>query len=173
MSDFAARISGRRPTEPRRLTGWMVLLYLVGFFAAVMSVNGVMVYEALSTMSGVETDSAYQAGRRYEQDVAMAKAQDARHWQVDADVAPAPGGTTQIVIVARDAAGRPLIGMAASAVFERPTDRRLDQDVAVTEASPGRFRGSAAIPAGQWDVVIELSRQGNRLFRSRNRIILK
>ena len=48
------------------------------------AVNGVMVHEALSTLSGVDTDSAYQAGRMYEHEVAMAKAQDARQWRVEA-----------------------------------------------------------------------------------------
>ena len=66
----------KRPAA--RLTGRMVLLCLVGFFGVVFGVNGILVHEALSTFGGVDTDSAYQAGRMFEQDVAMAKAQDAR-----------------------------------------------------------------------------------------------
>ena len=62
--------------------------------------------------------------------------------------------------------------MDASAHFERPTDRRLDRPVAITEEAPGRFRGSSKISSGQWDLVIELSRGGERLFRSRNRVVL-
>jgi nitrogen fixation protein FixH len=159
-------------TAPR-LTGRMVLLCLVGFFGVVFGVNGIMVHEALSTFGGVDTDSAYQAGRKFEQDVAEAKAQDARQWHVDAKVTPTPGGAQRIDVVARDAAGRPLRGLALSAAFERPIDRRLDRSVNVTEDQPGQFHGSAEIPAGQWDLVIELSRQGDRLFRSRNRLVLK
>jgi len=157
----------------RPLTGWRILLYLVGFFAVVMGVNGIMAYAALSTMRGTDTDSAYQAGRQFEQDVAMAKAQDARHWHVDAKVATAPTGARRLDVVARDAAGRPLSGIALSAVFERPTDGRLDQPVAVAEDAPGRFHGNAAIAPGQWDLVIELTRAGEPMFRSRNRIVLK
>jgi nitrogen fixation protein FixH len=157
----------------RPLTGRMVLLCLIGFFGVVFGVNGIMIHEALSTFGGVDTDSAYQAGQKFEQDVAMAKAQDARQWHVDAKVAPAPDGSRRIDVAARDAAGRPLRGLALTAVFERPIDRRLDRSVDVTEDSPGQFHGSAEIPAGQWDLVIELSRQGDRLFRSRNRVVLK
>ncbi len=159
--------------RPRQLTGRMVLLCLVGFFAVVFAVNGVMIHAALSTFDGVETDSAYQAGRRFEQDVAMAKAQDARQWHVDAKVTPAPDGGARLDISARDAAGLPLSGMDAAAVFERPTDRRLDRSVAVTENSPGHFHGTAELAAGQWDLIIELSHQSDRQFRSKNRIILK
>jgi len=159
------------PRKP--LTGWTVLLYLVGFFAAVMGANGIMAYAALTTMRGTDTASTYQAGRLFEQDVAMAKAQDARHWQVNAKITPASGEQKRLDVDARDAAGRPLSGVALSAVFERPTDRRLDQSVTIAEEEPGHFHGSVAIAPGQWDLVIALTRAGEPMFRSRNRIVLQ
>jgi nitrogen fixation protein FixH len=159
---------------PREITGRMVLFCLLGFFAVVFAVNGVMIHEALSTFGGVETESAYQAGRKYEEDVAMARAQDARQWRVDAKVEPMPDGTARLDIVARDNAGHPLAGLDATAEFARPTDSRLDRRISVSESSAGRFRGGTeALPAGQWDLVIELSRHGDRLFRSVSRIVLK
>ncbi|HUC51386.1 MAG TPA: FixH family protein [Xanthobacteraceae bacterium] len=163
--------------EPDRLrsgrpwTGRMVLFTLLGFFGLVFAANGVLVHEALSTLTGVDTDSAYQAGRRYEREVAHAKAQDARQWRVDAKVTPTADGA-RLDITARDAAGRLLPGLDASALFERPTDRRLDQDVSLAADGAGRFHGDAALAAGQWDLVIEFSRQGEQLFRSRNRVML-
>ena len=46
--------------------------------------------------------------------------------------------------------------------------------VAVNEIGSGHFRGGAAnMAAGQWDLVIELARQGERQFRSVNRIVLR
>ncbi len=157
---------------PRRWTGWTVLFTLLGFFGVVFAVNGAMMYEALSTLSGTDTDSAYQAGLMYEQAVAMAKAQDARHWRVDAKLTPSPAGE-RLDVSARDATGQPLAGMDASAVFERPTDRRLDRSVVLVEDAAGRFHGDADVAAGQWDIVIELTRHGEQLFRSKNRVILK
>ena len=108
----------------------------------------------------------------FEHEVAMARAQDARQWHVDAKVTPSVDGA-RLDIDARDAAGRPLAGIDATATFERPTDRRMDRVVAVSETQPGRFHGNVEIPAGQWDLVIELSRYGDRQFRSKNRIILR
>lgn len=160
-------------TSGRRWTGLTVLLTLLTFFGVVFAVNGVMIFEALSTMSGTDTDSAYQAGRMFEHDVAMARAQDARHWQVDAKVTAEVDGARRLYVVARDASGKPLSGMVLSAAFERPTDRSLDRVVATAEDSPGNFHGTAEIPAGQWDLVIEFTRQGDQMFRSRNRVILK
>ena len=156
----------------RPWTGWTVLLALFGFFGVVFLVNGLMVYEALSTLSGTDTDSAYQAGLQFEQEVTESKAQDARHWHIDARLTPAAGGE-RIDLSARDAAGAPLNGMQASAVFERPTDRHLDRDVVLVEDAAGRFHGSADVVPGQWDLVIELTRHGEQMFRSKNRVVLK
>lgn len=162
-----------RPDRPRELTGGMVLYLMVAFFAVVIGVNAFMAHEALSTFGGLETDSSYKAGQMFERDVAMAKAQDAKHWHVDAKVTPAADGGALLDIIARDAAGAPLAGMAATAVFARPTDQRLDRTVAVSENAPGHFHGSADIAAGQWDLIIELSRQGERQFRSKNRVVIR
>jgi len=155
------------------VTWRLVFFCLESLFGVVIGVNVVMIHAALSTFGGVDTQSAYQAGRMFEQDVAMAKAQDDRQWHIEAKVTPSPEGAKRLDIVARDAAGLPLSGMEALAVFERPTDRRLDRNVVIAEDSPGHFHGSAEVPAGQWDLVIEFSRQGDRLFRSKNRVILK
>lgn len=159
--------SARRPW-----TGWTVLLTLFAFFGVIFLVNGVLIYEALSTLSGTDTDSAYQAGLQFEQEVAESKAQDARHWHIDARLTPASGGE-RLDLSARDAAGAPLSGIEASVVFERPTDRRLDRGVMLVEDAAGRFHGSADVAPGQWDLVIELTRHGEEMFRSKNRVVLK
>ncbi len=167
------RMRPSRAGRPREITGWTVLGLTVAFFAVVVGVNAFMAHEALSTFGGVDTESSYRAGQLFEREVALAKAQDAQHWRVEAKVTPTPDGTAVLDIVARDASGAPLTGMTATAVFARPTDRRLDRAVAVTEDAAGRFHGSAAIAAGQWDLLIELSRQGDRLFRSKNRVVIQ
>jgi nitrogen fixation protein FixH len=162
-----------RPGRPREITGRTVFALMVAFFAVVVSVNAFMAHEAVSTFGGVDTESSYRAGQMFEREVAMAKAQDAQHWRVEAKVTPATDGTTLLAIVARDAAGAPLAGMTATAMFVRPTDRRLDRAVDVAEDAGGHFRGSVAIAPGQWDLLIELSRQGERLFRSKNRVVIR
>jgi len=163
----------RRRKAPRELTGRKVLAMILAFFGVIIAVNGYMAHEAISTFTGVDTDSAYQAGRRFGGEVAKAEAQDARHWRVEANVARAGDGNVALDVSARDAANAPLRGMTATASFERPTDRRLDRTVVVREDAPGHFRGSADVSAGQWDLIIELSRAGERVFRSKNRIIIR
>jgi len=164
----------RERVKPREITGRMVLVCFLAFFGVIFAANAVLIHQALSTFGGVETESSYKAGQMFEREVAMAKAQDAQHWQVEAALTPAANGSARVQIIARDAAGTPLTGMDATVVFERPTDRRLDRTVVVHEDAPGRFGGSAEdVAAGQWDLVIELTRRGDRLFRSRSRVVLR
>ena len=74
--------------QPGQITGLMVLGFMIAFFAVIVGVNVFMAHAAISTFGGVEIDSSYHAGQMFERDVAMAKAQDAQHWQVDAKVTP-------------------------------------------------------------------------------------
>jgi nitrogen fixation protein FixH len=158
-------------TAPRPVTGRMVLFCLIGFFGIVAAANAVMIRAAVLTFGGVETASSYQARLSFAREVAAAQTQDELHWQVRANVRPT-ADSTLVEIDARDATGLPLAGLDAVARLERPTDRRADQAVALRDHAPGQFRGVTAPVVGQWDLVIELSRGGERVFRSRNRLVL-
>jgi nitrogen fixation protein FixH len=159
-------------SKPKELTGRTVLLCLVAFFAVVTGINAVMIRFAVSTFGGVETESAYQAGLAFARETREAAAQDALHWQVSATVSAA-GGDRLVEVTARDAAGRPLAGLGAAARLAHPTDKRLDHVIELHERGAGRFEGRSDAPAGQWTLLIELDRDGARMFRSRNRVFLK
>jgi nitrogen fixation protein FixH len=154
-----------------QVTGRMVLAGLVGFFGLVAGVNAAMIYAAVSTFGGVETESSYRAGLAFAREAATVEAQDARHWTVTAKAA-IEGDATVVEVTARDATGQPLTNLAATASLVHPTDRRADHAVPLESAGAGRFRGTTAASAGQWDLVIELSRDDERLFRSKNRVWL-
>ena len=164
-------VAAKPNTRPRQLTGRTVLICLLAFFGVVSLANAIMIRAALTTFSGVETGSAYQAGQNFKYDSEAARAQQERHWQVRADVRPADGKTL-IEIDARDTAGLPLAGLEATMQLQHPTDRRADQAVGLSEDTSGHFRGTAVSLTGQWDVLIDLSRGGERLFRSLNRVVL-
>ena len=172
MNSFSPA-SGEKQAQPRQVTGLMVLGFMLAFFAIIVGVNAFMAHAALTTFGGVETASSYQAGQTFEREVALAKLQDAQHWRVDAKLTRAADGTTSLDITAQDGSGGLVGDVAASAEFARPTDRRLDRSIAVRQTGPGHFVGTIELAAGQWDLLIELWRQSERLFRSKNRVILK
>jgi len=163
--------AGNDNVRPRQVTGRMVLACLIAFFAVVGGANAILVRAAVSTFGGVETASSYQAGLSYAREADAAQAQDALRWQVKASVHPS-AATTRVEIDARDAEGHALSGLEAIARLERPTDRRADRTIALQEDGSGHFRGTTAPVAGQWDLVIELARGGERVFRSRNRVVV-
>lgn len=173
MSRHQDRSGGGPRRRPRELTGLAVFFCLVAFFAVVAAVNAAMMAAAVTTFSGVETSNSYQAGVAFAREEAAAVAQEARHWRVNAALKPAAGAPTQIELSARDAADRPLSGLDASITLIHPNDRRRDRPLEMQADGPGRFRGALAPTPGQWDLVIELARGGERLFRSRERIILR
>ena len=69
--------------------------------------------------------------------------------------------------------GQPMSGLTFQGRFERPTDRRGDLPVTLAEVGIGIYRGSAeTIAPGQWDLVLEGVAAGQRLFLSKNRVLL-
>lgn len=159
--------------EPKPITGRMVFIMMVAFFAVVIGVNLVMVRLAIQTLPGTEVESAYSASLAYQKQIATAQAQRARDWKVDAHVERSGQGGATLRVEAKDNQGRPMSGLTFQGRFERPTDRRADQPVAFAEIGSGIYRGNTdSIAAGQWDLVLEGVARGERLFLSRNRVVL-
>jgi nitrogen fixation protein FixH len=157
----------------RPITGRFVLVAVVSFFAVVITVNVVMMRLAIATLPGTEVDSAYSASLAYQREIAAAHRQDNRNWKVDAHIERAGDGSARLSVQAHDAGGAALTGLSVSAALERPTDRRADQVFEIEAKGSGGYLGTAhGVAPGQWDLVIEAGRGGERLFLSRNRIVL-
>jgi nitrogen fixation protein FixH len=159
--------------SPKPLTGAKVLFMLLAFFGVVIGVNMTLMKLAIDTLPGTEVDSAYSASLAYENEIAAARNQDARNWKVDAHVQRGPDGGATLQIEARDNSGKPMSGLKFQGRFERPTDRRADLSVVLAETGIGIYRGSAPMIApGQWDLVLEGDAAGQRMFLSKNRVLL-
>ena len=159
--------------QVRILTGRAVLLWLVAFFGIVFAVNGVLVQAAISTFGGVETASSYKTGLQFEQEVAVADRQDALHWQVSGKLTRDGAGQAVLDVTARDDGGAPLAGLRADARLAHPADERLDHVIPVSPAAAGVFHGVAQAQPGQWDLIVDLYRGDQRVFRSRSRVSLR
>ncbi|HVD83596.1 MAG TPA: FixH family protein, partial [Bradyrhizobium sp.] len=154
-------------------TGAKVLFMLLAFFGVVIGVNMIMMRLAIQTLPGTDVDSAYSASLAYEGQIAAAHDQNARNWKVDAHIQRGPDGGATLQVEARDDSGKPMSGLKFQGRFERPTDRRADLPVALAETAIGIYRGSAPMIApGQWDLVLEGDAAGQRMFLSKNRVVL-
>ena len=162
-----------RRNRPGELTGRAVLLWLVGFFAVVFVVNGIMANAAISTFGGLETQSSYKAGQQFEGEISKAERQDERHWQVAGKLVRDGGGEAVLDLSARDEKGAALTGLKATARLAHPADARLDRVFELARSGAGAFHGQIDAKPGQWELLIDLYRGDERLFRSRNRVTLK
>ncbi len=156
-----------------RLTGRMVFASLVVFFAIVIAVNVVMVRAATSTVGGIETQNPYETGLAFNRDHDAALAQDARHWNVTANLTRRSGETAELSVKLRDRNGNPVTRIAVAATLAHPADARRDHTITLVQRGAGEFAGTADVPRGFWDLMIDVSRDGTELFRSRSRVLLQ
>ena len=145
---------------------------LVAFFGVVIGVNMVMMRLAIQTLPGTEVDSAYSASLAYEKEIMTARDQNARNWKVDAHVERSGQGGATLQVEARDNwpadVGPEVSGPLRAA--DRPAGRSAGDPA---EVGIGIYRGSAEpIAPGQWDLVLEGVSSGQRLFLSKNRVLL-
>ncbi|MEJ8473317.1 FixH family protein [Roseibium algae] len=166
--------SNTSQVDPKAFTGRTVLFWLMGFFAVIFAANAVFIWLALGSFPGVVVESSYQAGQDYNQEIANARAQAERNWQVKADLSRSQGGSGFLKVHARDSTGAPLTGLSFMARLQNPTHDGDDVEVVLRESESGLYTGGAAgLSAGNWNVVIEANGADERLFRSESRIFLK
>lgn len=145
--------------QKRRADGWWYPWIFVGAMGIVVLVNGVMVSIALNTWTGLETAGHYEKGLAYNQNLAAAKAQAARGWQLDFAATPLDSGSPahEADLRARfaDRDGQPLDGLEVTAFLIRPTHEGFDREVRFHPTGSGIYEARAILPlAGQWAVRI-------------------
>jgi nitrogen fixation protein FixH len=169
-------LNARLPAKPRpafELTGRMVLAGFVGFFFVVASVNAFMMTAAIRTMSGVEVKSAYETSQRFNGEIARMQAQTERGWQAQAHVERS-GADATVTLTLIDHVRAPVTGLGIEARLQHPATRHEDRSASLIEVAPGRYAAELpAVHAGAWTLAIEANRDGEAVFTSRSRILLK
>jgi nitrogen fixation protein FixH len=151
----------------------MVFFGFVVFFGIIIAVNGLMLTLALDTMPGTTTDSSYRASQRFNSDLAAARERAARGWNVDARVERNPTGIAAMTVSVREPEGAPVERIAVKARLMHPAHRVNDRIFDVTRSGTGLYAGTTeGVVAGAHDLVIEIDRDGEVLYRSRNRVML-
>jgi nitrogen fixation protein FixH len=81
-------------------------------------------------------------------------------------------GDAVLDVSVRDAQGRPVSAIAAEARLAHPANERLDHDIALRSSGAGKFHGQVQAQAGRWDLIVDLFRGEERVFRSRSAVTL-
>ncbi|MDA8232906.1 MAG: FixH family protein [Magnetospirillum sp.] len=155
-----------------RQRGWWYPFIFVGLFVVVFGVNGTMAYLATSSFTGLWTQHPYEKGLAYNQNLAMARAQDRLGWTVTATATPAGGGRADVAITYQDQNGKPVDGLTVSAIFSRPTVVGHDRQVTLTAKGGGVYGGLVALPLrGEWDADI-LAFGNGETYQMQRRFVL-
>ncbi len=157
----------------RRPRSWWIPWAFVGFFLVVFGANGIMVFFAFNSWTGLATEDAYIKGLAYNEQIADARDQQTLGWKAELGFAPngAQRGTLELDL--KDRHGTPISGADVTAVFVRPTHAGHDLEITLENAGGGLYAAEVALPlAGQWDVRLraEHERGGYRVER---RIVVK
>jgi nitrogen fixation protein FixH len=158
--------------QERRHGSWIPWIF-VAFFAVVVAANGIMIWFATASWTGLSTESPYDKGLQYNRNLEAAQRQAALGWQPRLTARIVSSFAARVELAVADAQGAPLAGAEVVASFERPIEERSDFELALAPAAPGLYRADFTVPlTGAWDVHLTI-RRGEDLFVHQERVILR
>jgi nitrogen fixation protein FixH len=151
---------------------WIPLLF-VAFFLVVFAANGAMVAVAVSTWTGVTTDTHYRDGVEYNDRLEAAADQAKLGWTVEVASEDAGPRRVDFSVGVTGPDGEALSPDDVSVVFWRPTHQGFDRTETLHPTGEGRYGAEIALPiAGIWDARITLHRGGHR-YQTTKRIFVE
>jgi nitrogen fixation protein FixH len=158
--------------EARPITGRFVLISFIAFFGVIAAVNGVMMTLAIRTMPGLDVKNGYVASQAMNREIGSMRLQEERGWKADVS-AQLKDRLAPVSVSLTDREGKPVTDLAVTARLAHPALTRADHSAALIEYRPGFYAADLAdVQAGAWTLVVEATRGGERVFASRNRIVL-
>lgn len=141
------------PNEPAwTLKGWHVLVALLIFFGAMFIANGLFVYYALESFSGVETQDAYRKGIAYNKTLAEGRRYERLGWH---GKIISKGPNLELNLAAED--GTPVRGKKVFGTIGRPSTDKFDRQIAFKDEGSGRYVvENANLKPGNWVVTVEV-----------------
>jgi nitrogen fixation protein FixH len=153
-----------------RETGWWYPWALFGVMVVTMIVNGVLVWIADDSFSGLVTGRFRDLGLDYNRALEGRAAQERLGWRADITFEPrGGGGVIEVRLVTRD--GDPVEGADAELLIRRPVEDGFDRRIGLVPEGDGRYTARVALPKpGQWALHL-LARRGADVFQHQTRIM--
>jgi len=166
----------QRQTGPDPKKDRWVPWYFVMFFAVIALVDSMFVYFALSTHTGVVTQSAYEKGLNYNQVIDAEKAQAALGWKHQ--IQAIPDGTDhaiKVIINKPNSNGiTPIDGLTVSATITRPLQGDYNETISLpADTKSGVYLAPWTFPMpGQWDISIAISGDNEEAYHATQRVVV-
>jgi nitrogen fixation protein FixH len=156
---------------PQRRALWIPWLF-VGLMLIVIVVNGVMIYLAEDTFSGLDTEKYYQEGIDYNTTLKDAAASAALGWTAKTSIEP-NGSARQVRVEITDKDGAPVAGLSVALHLVRPVSTALDQHLDLKPLAPGIYAADVQLPAlGAWELRLQAT-GGKAPWQSTQRLFVK
>ncbi|WP_343565551.1 FixH family protein [Kiloniella sp. b19] len=164
---------GQKGSREKQLTGKMVLAMFVGFFMTVFVANGIFLYFANKTWTGLSTENAYDRGLNYNEVIEREEAQKELGWSSSVEFLPARDSLSlQVVFLDRNS--NPVQGLEVSAKIQRPSLDRYDQTIRLLEVNSGEYSSPVRVDLdGQWQVDVTAVRPDGFEYLLRERLFLQ
>lgn len=157
----------------RPITGRDVLFGFVAFFVLIFMANAALVYLALNSWTGLETEQAYARGVAYNRVLDADARQRELGWQSRVTVAVLPDGRVQVDVGLFDKRGVALRDLTVNARFIRPTHQGSDFSLPLRSVGEGRYVASFTPSLrGQWTVHVAAKR-GEQTHVAEERVVLR
>mgnify|MGYP001167477088 CR=1 FL=1 len=164
------RVLNPRQTDGA-LTGWHVLMIVVGFFGLIFAVNGYFLYKALSTHTGVVASEPYRRGLEYNRRIAASEQQAGLGWSENLTVEHAG----RVSLTLRREGGEPVRGLIVEGRMARPSTGQHDRLVRFVEQDGSYVAEAGQLADGTWivDAAARTTPGQEPVYRLRKRIWLK
>lgn len=141
---------------------WIPAIFFA-MFTVIIAVNGVMVYLALDSFTGLQTRNHYREGLAYNTRLEAQRRQDALGWKVEAEFFHRGDRRARLRLAVSDDEGAPLRPDQVRLRFIRPSDPDLDFPQALSVEGAGPYETQIAWPAaGLWDMKLTIFKGGAR-----------
>lgn len=140
------------------LSGRHVLIAMVAFFGVIFAVNGVLLWQAVATHSGLVASEPYRKGLGYNRRIEADERQQSLGWTTLATVERSHG----VSITLLDRLGEPVTGLQLVGTIGRPSTGHRDLALRFFEQAPGRYVAPVSgLDAGAWLLSVGAHAAGN------------
>lgn len=152
----------------RPFTGRRMLAMIVGFFAVIFVMNGIMAYIAVHTFSGEVVDDSFQASQSYNKVLSKRAMQAQLGWRAAIEVTE-----TEIVASFLDAEGTPLRALDVRATVGRPASDKEDAELPLHANGRGGYHGELSLSAGAWLIQVHAVDRDGHSFAAERRVTVR
>lgn len=163
----------RPPSIPSPIKKRRFAVFLGGFVAFLLGLGGLFYLLNAITSPNVGSEAALAKGEAYDTAIEQAKSEATKGWGHTLNVRMDIHNQYRIVLRMRKSQYEVLANAGALIRFYQPSGEGLEFDVTLKETKPGIYMALETFPNhGSWTAYIAV-RQGNDIYRARDRLLIK